>query len=161
MLLQIEKWGHKIIQAGIQFGYPFYLIVTLFGISVGYKTKIVIPLGLVMIAVISFFFLAGNLKRWINGMRAGTGKTIALWVWGMVPYAIIFAVGLFVWDAVNDMYVDAIAFMRKMAHVCIWLFVCYNLSKLWEIFLVTPVEVRIRRRALKKDMDALEIDGRD
>ncbi len=164
MLLRVEKWGHKAIQTGIYFGYPFYLIITLFGFTPEkvVETKTIIPIGLIMIALIVFFFLSGTIKSYINRSPAGTLRTVLLCIWGAIPYVAVLAVGIFLKSKVGEIAALAdlatefcLDFLNKMGNVCISLFICYLLGRIWEIFFVTPVEVAIRRKRLKKDLDAI------
>lgn len=176
MKTYIEKWAFEIIEAGIRYGYPFFLIVRLFGFKLTTTSTsrvwTIIPLGFIMIAVLVFFFFQNTIKTKINRMPSGALRSVFATLYGCIPYAVILIVGIFIYNKIpiiygsveetlKSAYLQAITFMNDFAYVCVWLFICYVFSRVWELIIIVPLENEIRRNTLRKDLDAIGKGGKE
>ena len=166
MKKQLLKMLWDLIEAGIRYGYPAFVIYQTFGIGLSTvtetKTSVKIGVGAIALAMLVYFFLRHWLKDRINEMPHATPftsilRTVFAALYESVPYVVLFALGLFLNRAippaqigdieqVQAAYAAITAMMKNISKVLITSFVCFCISTVVDICIV-----RVLRESIEQD----------
>lgn len=159
MKKQLLKLLLDVIEAGIRYGYPAFIVYSNFGLGISVETvistKVKIGVGVVILAFLAYFFFRHWIKDRINEMPHYTTflsvlRSVLAWIYESIPYCVLFGAGLLLYkiipsaniadiEAVQTAYNSLTTMMRSIAKVFITAFICFNVSKIVNICVIRPL----------------------